>query len=78
MEAPVYLFKIDPLTSRAAEIALSTGIVVYDALFLALAEEVGTVVITADGRLLRSLEGTSYARLAHPLTGLDSLISGTG
>jgi predicted nucleic acid-binding protein len=78
MEAPVYLFEIDPLTSRATEIALSADVIVYDALFLALAEEAGTVMVTADGRLLRSLEGTSYARLAHPLAGLDSLISGTG
>lgn len=63
---------------RAAEIAHESAVIVYDALFLVLAEEVGMVMVTADGTLLRSLEGTSYARLAHPLTGLDSLISGPG
>lgn len=38
-------------------------------LFLALAEDAETVMITADARLLKVLEGTSYAHLAHPLSG---------
>lgn len=59
---------------RAAEIALHTRVVIYDALFLALAENAETVVVTADGKLLRALEGTLYASLAHPLTDVGSLV----
>ncbi len=76
-EAPVSLFEIDPLTPRAVEVALETGVIVYDALFLAL-EDAGTVAVTADDRLLRTLRGTSYSRLAHPLADVGSLVSDTG
>ena len=58
----------------AAQITLSTGVIIYDALFLALAEETGTVMVTADRKLLRTLEGTPHARLAHPLADVESLI----
>lgn len=44
--------------SRAARITFQAGVIVFDALFLALAEELGTVVVTADGKLLKTLEGT--------------------
>lgn len=40
-EAPVSLSEVDPLTSRAAQITLGSGAVVYDALFLTPAEQVG-------------------------------------
>jgi predicted nucleic acid-binding protein len=71
------LFEINPLTRRAVEIALESGVIVYDVLFLALAEDAVTVVVTADdNRLLRVLHDTSYGRLAHPLAGVDSLIPG--
>lgn len=73
-EAPVSFFGIDSLMTRAVEIALSTGVIVYDALFLALAEEAGTVVVTADDKLLKVIEGTSYAPLAHPLADVGSLL----
>ena len=49
------------------EITLDSGAVVYDALFLALAEEAGMVVVTADYKHLQVLRGTPYARLAHYL-----------
>ena len=42
------MFETDPLTSRAAEITLDSGVVVYDGFFLALAEEAGTVDVIAD------------------------------
>ncbi len=68
----------EDLMPRAAEIALETGVIVYDALFLALAEDSGTIMVTADTKLLNILEGTPYARLAHPLADVGSLIPGTG
>lgn len=77
-EAPVSLFEIDPLTPRAVEVALDCGVIIYDALFLALAEDTGTVAVTADDRLLRTLRDTSYARLVHHLADIASLVSDTG
>ena len=74
---PVVLYAPEDLMPRAAEITLETGVIVYDALFLALAEDFQTVVITADGRLLKALEGTAQARLAHLLSDVDSLIPST-
>ncbi len=72
---PVVLYAPEDLMPRAAEIALQTRVIIYDALFLALAENSQTVVVTADGRLLKALEGTSYSHLAHPLSGVGGLVS---
>ena len=72
---PITLYAPEDLMSRAAEITFETGVIVYDALFLALAEDAGTKVITADGKLLRALESTDFSRLAHPLSDLGALIS---
>ncbi len=62
---------------RAAEITLDSSVIVYDALFLALTEVAGAVVVTADGKLLEALEDTPYAHLGHPLTDAGSLLSST-
>lgn len=70
---PVTLYLAEDLMPRAAEITFETGVIVYDALFLALAEDVGTVVITADGKLLKSLEGMAHARLAHFLADVGKI-----
>ncbi len=59
---------------RAAEIALQTQVIIYDGLFLALAENTETVVVTADGKLLKALEGTSFSYLVHPLADVGSLV----
>lgn len=48
--------------------------IVYDALFLALAEEAGTVVATADYQLLEALKNTTYADLVQPLSEIESLL----
>ena len=64
----------EDLMPRAAEIALETGVIIYDSLFLALAEDSETVVIIADGKLLKALEGTAHVRLAHPLANAGSLV----
>ncbi|GEM_PF-83892 len=77
-EAPVSFFEIDSLTQRAVEISLDSGVIVYDALFLALAEDAGAVMVTADDRLLRLLRETSYVSLAHSLSGVDNLLAGEG
>ena len=71
---PITLYAPEDLMSRAVEITFETGIVVYDALFLALAENSDTIVITADGKLLKTLEGTAYDRFAHPLADLGNLV----
>lgn len=71
---PVILYAPENLMPRAAEIALQTRVIIYNALFLALAENAETVVVTADGKLLKALEGTPYASLAHPLTNVGSLV----
>lgn len=75
---PVVLYAPEDLMPRAARIALETGVIVYDALFLALAEDSETVVVTADGKLLKALEGTAYARLTHPLADVGSLVPDMG
>ncbi len=59
---------------RAAEIVFESGVIVYDALFLTLAEETGTVMVTADRKLLRDLKDTKFARLALSLNNVESII----
>ncbi len=67
------LYAPEDLMPRAVQITFETGVIVYDALFLALAEELGTVVVTADGKLLKALEGTPYARYAISVADTGSL-----
>ena len=74
LHAPIYTYATEDLVERAAEMAKETNAIVYDTLFLALAEDAQTVMVTADGRLLRTLEGSRYASLAASLGRADSLI----
>lgn len=76
-DRPASLYAPEDLMRRAAEITLESGVIIYDALFLALAEATDTLVVTADSRLLKAMEGTHYTRLAHHLSETSSLISGT-
>lgn len=69
-ELPLNFYATEDLMPRAAEISLQTGVIVYDALFLALAEDAETVMLTADDRLLKTIAQTPYASLAQ---GLDSV-----
>lgn len=71
---PLSLYGPEDLIPRAVEITFESGAIIYDALFLALAEEISTVMVTADDKLLRTLKGTSYADLAHSLAEVDSLL----
>ncbi len=57
-ESPLLMGEVLPLMPLATEIAARSGCIVYDALFVALAETEDTVVVTVDGRLLKALAGT--------------------
>lgn len=71
---PIFLYATEDLMPRAAGIPLETGVIVYDALFLALAEDANTVMITADDKLLRRLEGTNLAGLALHLASVERVL----
>lgn len=58
-----------PYVRRALEIGFGLDHPVYDCVFLALAEELGTVLVTADRRLLERLRGSEHAGLAADLGG---------
>ncbi len=73
---PLNFFEIGPLVPRAAEISGETGCTVYDAIFVTLAESEGVVVLTADGKLIRVLDGTPFASLLWSLDKVDRLIEG--
>jgi len=74
LAAPIYTYAVENLIERAAAIANETGAIIYDALFLALAEDTDTVMVTADGKLLRTLTSTRYASLARPLEEISNLL----
>ncbi len=63
---PLSLYAPEDLMPRAVQLAFETGVIVYDALFLELVEDAETVLVTSDGKLLKTLQGTSYVRLAPP------------
>jgi predicted nucleic acid-binding protein len=63
-ESPLLMGEVLPLMTLPTEIAANSGCIIYDALFVALAESEATVVVTADGELLYALEGTPYAKRA--------------
>lgn len=71
---PATLYDPTDLMPRAAEMVLETGVIVYDALFLALAEDADTVMVTADDKLLRALRGTGFADLAKSMAEIDELL----
>ena len=49
------------LIESAFEFALTTGITVYDALFVALAYKLGVKLVTTDEKLWRKLRSTEYS-----------------
>lgn len=73
-ELPLNFYAPEDLMPRAAEISLQTGVIVYDALFLALAEDAETVVLTDDDKLLKTIAGTPCAGLAQPLFSVEYLL----
>jgi predicted nucleic acid-binding protein len=60
----------EPLMPAALEIAVACGFMVYEALYVALAEarqNEGAVVLAADERLISRLTGTAFAGRARAL-----------
>lgn len=74
-QSPLLLGEILPLMPLATEIAASSSCIVYDALFVALADSEDTVMITADEKLLTALEGTPYAQRGVHLKDAASVLS---
>lgn len=61
-----YLLVMHPsldLVERALDIAMDLRHPIYDCIYLACTERVGGTLVTADRRLIRSLETTTYAPL---------------
>ncbi len=71
-EDPVSLYKTEDLMPRAVEVAES-GAIIYDALFITLAEAMDTTVMTADDRLLETLN-TPFETRARHLADVASLL----
>ena len=59
--APVVTTPLDPDLSAALTLANALGHPVYDCLYLAAAIREDAVVVTADARFVRAVEGTAYA-----------------
>ncbi len=73
-DTTIDLYAPESLMSRAVEITSSTGAIIYDALFLALAEYTSSIVVTADDKLLKTLEGTPFAEHARYLGRVRDLL----
>lgn len=71
---PATLYEPADLMPRAVELVIESGVIIYDALFLALAEYTETIMVTADDQLLRTLKGTGYEGLAPSLAEVDKLL----
>ena len=56
---PLTVWASEELIERALELALSLGVTVYDAIYLALAERLNVPLITADAALVRRAAGTT-------------------
>ena len=54
----------EPLLDEALRLAMELGHPIYDMVYLALAREIGSQVVTADRRLLNKIAGTALAPLA--------------
>lgn len=73
---PLDFFELGPLVPRAAEISGETGCTVYDAIFVTLAESEGIVVLTADDKLVKTLDSTPFASLLWSLDKVVELLEG--
>jgi len=62
------------LVERATRIALDLDHPVYDCIYIACAEAVGGVLVTADEKMMRAAENTKFRRL---IESLDPLARGS-
>lgn len=53
LSVPIHLFPHTPVLSRAFELAREFNLTVYDTLYLALAEDHGAIVFSADNQLMK-------------------------
>lgn len=67
LSSPIEICGSDSLLPSAFEIAIATGRTVYDSLYLALAVEQNSVMITADRRLANALKNTGFTRFVRTL-----------
>lgn len=74
-EVPIFLTNVRQLMPKAAEVALRSRCIIYDALFVALADAEDAVVVTADEHLLRSLERTPFEERGGHLRDVGDLLS---
>jgi predicted nucleic acid-binding protein len=58
---PIEVHVVDPLLQAAFDIALATGRMVYDSVYLALANSLGCRLVTADRKLFNALQGGPFA-----------------
>lgn len=58
---------LEPLLVAACDIALACRVSVYDALYVALANKLDAMFVTADMRVIRALAGTPHAGRLVPL-----------
>lgn len=63
----VELIPLIDLLDAAIRIALEVGASVYDCLYIAAADRLKSLLLTADRRLVERLSGTRYAQLLIPL-----------
>jgi predicted nucleic acid-binding protein len=68
MTKRIELVSLDALLAPATQLAIATGVSVYDALYVVLAEVSGAVFLTADVKLATALKATPYASL---ILGID-------
>jgi len=61
----VVIHPVGPLLVASLQIALETGRSSYDCMYLALAEAIQAVVVTADRKLYNALQGGPHASLIH-------------
>ncbi|MFN6561591.1 MAG: type II toxin-antitoxin system VapC family toxin [Nostoc sp. ChiSLP01] len=57
---PLRVISTADLMADAATIALTYGISAYDGSYVALSQQVGTTLLTLDGKLVRALSTSSY------------------
>jgi predicted nucleic acid-binding protein len=60
MQLPIQITASQELIEPALRIAVETGRTVYDSLYVALAVQTASVLLTADERLANALAGTPY------------------